>query len=313
MHLQEIPVVNDRANHVKHIVCAHRGFGNDGVEVRAQPVGIIPSIDVGRIFHVVVREKGEQLLDLVDTVSVAFGCELGHTAPGVVGHGAAKLFLGNYFAQHRLDYVRTGDEHQPGPLDHVDEVGHGGRIDGPTSAWTHDGRNLGDDSRGNRIAVEYLAVAGERIDAFLNACAARIAEADVWLARAKREVHHLADFFRMHFAEAAGAGREILRKRENLASIYISETGDDSVSRHIDFIYAEKSPPVFHKHVKFTEGAGIKEIVHTITGGHLPAFKLLGHSFGATHLPDLGFLFSKFFEFVRNYSHVSYSSMSTLK
>ena len=90
-------------------------------------------------------KKESSALDLVDTVGVAFGRELGHTAPGVVGHGAAKFFLGDDFAQHRLDDVRTGDEHQPGPLDHVNEVGHGGRIDGATGAWTHDGRNLGND------------------------------------------------------------------------------------------------------------------------------------------------------------------------
>src|SRR5208337_4655506 len=120
---------------------------------------------------------------------------------------------------------------------------------------------LGNDPRGDCIAVEYLAVAGERIDAFLDTCAARLAEANVWLAGAKREVHYLADLFSVHFAEAARAGSEILRKRENLASVYISKTGYDSVRRNINFIDPEKSSPVFHKHVKFTEAPWIKEII----------------------------------------------------
>jgi hypothetical protein len=109
----------------------------------------------------------------------------------------------------------------------------------------------------------------------------------------------------VHFPKAARSGRKILRKRENLPPIYISKACDDSVSGYVNLIDSEKGPPVFHKHVKFTEAAGIEKIIQTVPGGHLPAFKLLGHGRWPSHFFDLGFILSKFFQFVRDCSHTS--------
>ena len=96
----------------------------------------------------------------------------------VVGHGAAELVLGDLFVGDGLDDVGAGDEHVGGVVDHEDEVGDGGRIDGSAGAGAHDGGDLRDDAGGEGVAQEDVGVAGERHHAFLNARAAGVVEAD---------------------------------------------------------------------------------------------------------------------------------------
>jgi hypothetical protein len=81
-------------------------------------------------------------------------------------------------------------------------------------------------------------------------------------------------FFGMHFAEAARASGEVLRECEYLASVHVAKSRDNTVSGNINLVDSEQGSPVFHEHVKFTEGTGIKEIIYAITGGHLAAFEL---------------------------------------
>ena len=59
-----------------------------------------------------------------------------------------------------------------------DEVGDGGRVDRAAGAGAHDGGDLRDDAAGEGVAQEDVGVAGERDDAFLNARAAGIVQAD---------------------------------------------------------------------------------------------------------------------------------------
>ena len=104
--------------------------------------------------------------------------EVRDAADLVVRGGAAQLFLGDLFVGDGLDDVGAGDEHVAGLVDHEDEVGDGGRVDGAAGAGAHDGGDLRDDAAGERVAQEDVGVAGERDDAFLNARAAGIVEAD---------------------------------------------------------------------------------------------------------------------------------------
>ncbi len=53
-----------------------------------------------------------------------------------------------------------------------------GRIDGAARAGAHDGRDLRHDAGGEHVAQEDVGIAGERADAFLNARAAGVIEAD---------------------------------------------------------------------------------------------------------------------------------------
>ena len=82
-----------------------------------------------------------------------------HPALGIVGKGPSQILLGDYFAQNRFDYIRTGDEHVAGIFHHEDKVGHGRGIDRTPRTGTHDGRNLWHHPRGNGITIENLPVA----------------------------------------------------------------------------------------------------------------------------------------------------------
>src|ERR1700722_4381474 len=122
-------------------------------------------------------------------------------AQRVVSSRAAERFLGDVLMGHGLNDVRSGDEHITGFVDHEDEVREGGGVDSPAGAGSHDGGDLGDDSTGKGVAEEDIGVSAKRHDAFLNARASGIVEADYWGSSLEREVHDLDDFFRVRLGE----------------------------------------------------------------------------------------------------------------
>jgi hypothetical protein len=77
-----------------------------------------------------------------------------------------------------LHHVGAGDEHVARVLHHEDEVGHRRRIDVAARARAHDHADLRDHARGEHVALEHLGIAAERRDAFLDARAAGVVEAD---------------------------------------------------------------------------------------------------------------------------------------
>ena len=86
-----------------------------------------------------------------------------------------------------------GDEHVRRAAHHVDEVGDRRRIHRAAGARPEDRRDLRHDAGGERVAQEDVGVAAERDDAFLDARAARVVEADHRRAVPHREIHDLAD------------------------------------------------------------------------------------------------------------------------
>ncbi len=87
--------------------------------------------------------------------------------------GAAEILEGDILVRHGLDDAGTGDEHVARPLDHEDEVGDGGGVDGAPGARPEDGRYLRDDPRGEGVAEEDFGVTAQRLDALLDPRAAR--------------------------------------------------------------------------------------------------------------------------------------------
>ena len=76
-----------------------------------------------------------------------------------------------------------------------------GRVDGAAGARPHDHADLRDHARGAHVAQEDVAVAGEGGDAFLDARAARVVQADHGRAGLHGEVHHLGDLVADDLAE----------------------------------------------------------------------------------------------------------------
>src|SRR5678815_4596792 len=144
---------------------------------------------------------------------------MGHTALAGMRFCAAQVFFAHFFMSHRLDHVRTSDEHVTVGLAHEDKIGDGRRIHRAAGAGTHDCRNLRHHTRSHDIALENIAVAGQTIDTFLNARAAGIIDTDEWRAILDRHVHDLADFVRHHSTQAAAEYGEVLRVDINQPAI----------------------------------------------------------------------------------------------
>lgn len=68
--------------------------------------------------------------------------------------------------------------------------------------------------RGSETHEENVGVAGEWLDALLNARAARVVESDDRAAGRRRLVHHLHDLLRVHAGQAATRHREVLREND---------------------------------------------------------------------------------------------------
>ena len=66
--------------------------------------------------------------------------------------------------------------------------------------------------RGEHVALEHLGIAGEAGDAFLDARAAAVVEADDRRADLHRHVHDLADLLRVALGQRAAEHGEILRE-----------------------------------------------------------------------------------------------------
>ena len=164
------------------------------------------------------------------------------------------VLLGDVFVGDGLDDVGTGDEHVAGVVHHEDEIGDGGRVDGAAGAGAHDGGDLRDHAAGERVAQEDVGVAGERDDAFLNARAAGIVEADDGRAGLEREVHDLADFEGVGFGERAAEDGEVLREDVDQAAVDAAVAGDEAVAGDDLLVHAEIAAAVGDELVELLEG-----------------------------------------------------------
>src|SRR6266446_2309638 len=199
---------------------------------------------------------------------------MGYATGGVMGHRAAELLLGDFLMRNGLDDVRTGDEHVRSFACHENEIGDGRRIDGAASARPHNGADLRNDSTGKRVAKENIRVTSERSDAFLNARAAGIVEADNRGSRMHGQVHDLADFQRVGFGERAAEYGKVLRENIDQPAIDAAKAGDEAVARGTLFLHAKIDSAVTHKFVQLLERAFVKQKVDALARRKFAGFVL---------------------------------------
>ena len=108
---------------------------------------------------------------------------------------------------------------------------------------------------GERVAQEDVGVAGERLDALLDARAARVVEADDRRADLHREVHHLADLLGVRARERAAEHGEVLREDEDLAAVDGAVAGDDAVAEDLLLLHAEVGAAVGDELVELDEAS----------------------------------------------------------
>src|SRR5439155_10321994 len=123
---------------------------------------------------------------------------------------STELFFSHVFVRHGLDHVRAGDEHVGRVLDHDIEISDRRAIDCAARTRPHDATDLRHDTAGERVAQKDVRVTAETENAFLYARAAGIVQPDNWRADLHRQVHYLANFFRVRFRKGTAKDREVL-------------------------------------------------------------------------------------------------------
>ena len=237
-------------------------FGLSGTRLRSAgscAIGGILGRDEGRVLEVVLRDEREQVADDLDALLFGVHREVRDAALGGVRDGAAELLRRDLFVRHRLDHVGTGDEHVRGVLHHDDEVGHRGRVDRAARARAHDRRDLRDHAGREHVAREDVAVAAERHDAFLDARAGAVVEADERRAGLGREVHHLADLLGEGAGERAAEDGEVLREQEDQPAVDLAVAGHDAVARDLLLFHPEVGAAVDDEAIGLDEGARVEQ------------------------------------------------------
>ena len=200
-------------------------------------------------------------------------------AGGIVRGRAAQRLLGHVFVSDGFDDVGSGDEHVAGFVHHEDEVGKGGGVDGSSGAGAHDGGDLRDDAARQSIAEENIGIPSKRNDAFLNAGASGIVEADDGGSGFEREVHDLDDLFRIRLREGAAEDGEVLREDVGGPAVNKAVAGDEAVAVDHLFGHAEIAAAVADQFVELLKSPFVEQESDTFSGGERSFFVLAGFAF----------------------------------
>ena len=230
LDLQELAVVDDGADDAVHVVGLVGRVGDDFVELVVDAVDGVVALYQGSLLEVVLGDVAEELADDADGVLAVLGCDVAYARLLGVHVGTAQVFLADVFAGNGLYNLGAGEEHVADAFGHDGEVGEGGRVDGAAGAGAEDCRNLGNDARGKDVALENLGVAGQGVDALLDAGAARVVEADDGSAHLHGHVHNLADFQGHGLGQRAAEDGEVLGEDVDETAFDCAVTGDDAVA-----------------------------------------------------------------------------------
>ena len=234
--------------------------------------------DLRRFLVVVLRQIAQEQLGHRQAFELGFGRQVRHAAARGVHVGATEFLGGDFLARHRLDDVRTGEEHVA-RAGHDDEVGQGRGVNRTAGAGAEDDGNLGDDTRGGDVAHEHFAVGGEAAHTFLDAGAARIVQADDRDAGLERHVLNAADLLRLHFGERTAQNGEVLCEDGHATAVDLAEAGDDAVAGVAMLVEAEGVEIVRRQGAELLKRAFVEEQGQPLTRGQFSSFVLLVYPF----------------------------------
>ncbi len=183
---------------------------------------------------------------------------------------------------HGADDIRAGDEHVGGLVDHEDEIGDGGRVDGAPGAWSHDGGELRHYTRSQRIAEEDVRVAGERDHALLNAGATGIVQPNDGRTHSHGGIHDLDDLGGVRFRERAAKDGEVLRIDEDRTAVDGAIAGDESIARDALLVHVEIGGAMGDELVGLFEGSWVQQELDTLARGEFAGAVLAFAALNAT-------------------------------
>src|SRR5215213_6433911 len=196
----------------------------------------------------------------------------------VMRNSAAKFFLSDFLMRHRLNHVRSGNEHVRRVFDHDVEVRDRRTVNGAAGTRPHDATDLRDHAARERVAQKNIRVTTKTNDTFLNARAAGIIQTDNRSTDLHREVHHLANFFCVRLGKGTAKDSEILREHKHVTAVDETVTGDDTVAGVDLLVESDVSRAMDHQLVKLFEGTFIQQELDAFASSHLSCVVLLLHT-----------------------------------
>ena len=159
-----------------------------------------------------------------------------------------------------------------------------GRVGGPAGTGAADERNLRHRAGEHDVGVEDPAVAGQRVDALLDAGAAGVVDEDERAAALERQLHHVGDLEGVDLAGGAAEDGEVLAGEVDEPAVDGGGAGDDAVGRDLLAGQAEVDLAVLGEQADLLEAAGIDQGVDALAGGELALLLLLGQALGPAAL-----------------------------
>jgi hypothetical protein len=188
-----------------------------------------------------------------------------------VDRSAAEVFGGDRLVGDRLHDIRAGHKHIAGVTDHEDEVGHRRAIDVAARARPHNHGNLRNDTRGQHVPREHLAIPAKRCDTFLDAGTTGIEQADDGRTVAQGEVLDLADFLGMRLGQRPAKDREVLCKQIDDAAVDRAPAGNNAIAWKLRLFHAEVCATVLYEPVEFLERSIIQQQLDPLARRQLAA------------------------------------------
>lgn len=214
--LEERVLVDDLLDQSLHVVRQVRVVRDDITQTLFLTVARIRGGLRLRLVAVVQWQVLIELTQLLQGNHIVVEGTMGHTRDGSVGLGTTKIFLADVLVGDGLHDVGTGDEHVRRALHHEDEVSHGRRVDGTTSARAHDHRDLRNNTGGIDVFQEDIGVTTEGVNTLLDSCSTRVVQANNRGSNTHGHVHNLADLLSVGLAERSTEDGEILTENEDL-------------------------------------------------------------------------------------------------
>ena len=172
-------------------------------------------------------------------------------------------------------------------FDHHVEVGDGRTINRTTGARSHDAADLRNHTARERVAQKDIGVTTETDYTLLNARAARIVESDNRRANLHRQIHYLANLFRVSFRKGAAKNSEVLSKDKDVATIDQAMTGDHAVARIDLLVETEVFRAMHDELIELFKRAFVQQELNPFARSHLSRFVLLLYARSAAALLGL--------------------------